>query len=344
METRKVQLSGGTTYTISLPKQWAEDHGIETGTLLALNPNADGSLLVSAVEEGRKDTRVATVSVEGFEPNQTRRAVYALYVLGLDRLVLDVGSDPLESHVRTAQRLVRSLTGVEVLETRGSSVVLQNMMTANHISVRKSVIRLELIVDAMQQDAVTALLTDDDFALELIARDDEADKLFALVLRCFRRSFGDFEEVEKLELTRVDLFEYYHLARQLERIGDHAVKIATIAIEQSSPPEESFADRLRDSNRTARAIRDRATDVMLSDAPIDEAYGALARCDSLVEDVNDLDRCLYDWSDPAAAHAYGLVLDSLRRSAEYGTNIAELCVQRRYRSDEMPTDRTPHQH
>ena len=46
METRKVQLSGGTTYTVSLPKSWAQEHGIDAGSTLSLYPNRDGSLLI----------------------------------------------------------------------------------------------------------------------------------------------------------------------------------------------------------------------------------------------------------------------------------------------------------
>ena len=49
METRKVQLSGGTTYTISLPKSWAEEQGIESGSLVSIHPNGDGPLLVDVL-------------------------------------------------------------------------------------------------------------------------------------------------------------------------------------------------------------------------------------------------------------------------------------------------------
>jgi len=51
METRKVQLSGGTTYTVSLPKKWAQEHGIGSGSVLALHPSGDGSLLVEATTD-----------------------------------------------------------------------------------------------------------------------------------------------------------------------------------------------------------------------------------------------------------------------------------------------------
>ena len=38
---RKVQLTGGSTYTISLPKEWATTNDVETGTPLVLYPSDD---------------------------------------------------------------------------------------------------------------------------------------------------------------------------------------------------------------------------------------------------------------------------------------------------------------
>ena len=58
METRKVQLAGGSTYTVSLPKQWAIEHGIEAGARVHLTLLDDGSLLVRPDHEnGDASTR-----------------------------------------------------------------------------------------------------------------------------------------------------------------------------------------------------------------------------------------------------------------------------------------------
>ncbi|MDX1745320.1 MAG: AbrB/MazE/SpoVT family DNA-binding domain-containing protein, partial [Halobacteriales archaeon] len=46
METRKVQITGGATYTVSLPKDWARANGVEAGSAVAFYP--DGETLVLA--------------------------------------------------------------------------------------------------------------------------------------------------------------------------------------------------------------------------------------------------------------------------------------------------------
>jgi len=45
METRKVQVTGGSTYTVSLPKTWATANDVSSGTTVEFYPEDDELLL-----------------------------------------------------------------------------------------------------------------------------------------------------------------------------------------------------------------------------------------------------------------------------------------------------------
>ncbi|WP_435186774.1 PhoU domain-containing protein [Halobellus sp. EA9] len=332
MEIRKVQLSGGTTYTVSLPKFWAEDHDIEAGSLLYLYPNEDGSLLVEVADEHTETRRTKTVDVDAFGEDALRETLTALYLIGVD----EVGFRPRGEDTSECERLCRAitadLTGFEILETSDTEVVIRNLLDADNVSIRKSTIRLRLFTDAMHEDAVTAVREDDvDLARGVIDRDAEADKLFRIVSRHFQRTLTDLGEVQKLSLTRAELFAYYYLARQLERIADHAEKMARVAIDQPHPPDEELGSELGSIGRDARSLIWDATEPILSDTDVGVAYDALAQRGSVGEATETLDRALYDSGHAPEAYRWGLLLDSLRRSAEYGANIAELAIQQHYR-------------
>ncbi len=46
MEVRKVQVVGGTTFIVSLPKKWVREAGLKPGGELILIPKGSSSLLI----------------------------------------------------------------------------------------------------------------------------------------------------------------------------------------------------------------------------------------------------------------------------------------------------------
>ena len=47
-DLRKVQRTPTGTFFVCLPRSWAEQHGLKKGTLVSLEQNSDGKLLVDA--------------------------------------------------------------------------------------------------------------------------------------------------------------------------------------------------------------------------------------------------------------------------------------------------------
>lgn len=335
METRKVQLSGGTTYTISLPKSWAQEHGIEAGSVLSLFPNGDGSLLVETDVGRSSEKRSTTVDVSTDSENTIRQWVHALHAVGFDSVTLvdRTGHSPEQRTV--IEDTVANLSGFELLEANDTRVRLKDLIDAENVDVRKSGLRLRLVMLGMHRDAVSAVLTDDGtLAQRVIDRDNEADKLFAMLTRHFRRALTNLQEVEKLEYNRDELFEYYYVSRQFERIADHAEKIARFALDPEATIPVGFEGRIEELAESSRQVIDTASDAILADAGIEGAYTAFTERDELMADIRALDRELYAHDDPAEAHVVGLLLDSIRRSAEYGANIAAMAIQQAARKSE----------
>ncbi|MFB6235025.1 MAG: PhoU domain-containing protein [Halopenitus sp.] len=328
METRKVQLSGGTTYTISLPKKWAQEHGIDAGSVLALHPNDDSSLLVEAGTDRTTDERTVTVDVSTATDTALRQRILALHAVGFDSVTLQDSTGHGPDRQQVVEETLQELSGFELLETSEHRIRLTNLIDAENVDVRKSVLRLRLVMLAMHRDAVSALIKDDeDLAQRVVSRDSEADKLFAMITRHFRRSLMDLYEVEKLAHNRDELFEYYHAARQFERIADHAEKMAAFTLESDAAIPDEYADELSKLGDMTRGVIDDAADALLTDANIETANAALAKHDQLLDRLDELDRDLYDHDVPSEAYVLGLVLDSLRRSAEYGVNVASVAIQ-----------------
>ncbi len=328
METRKVQLSGGTTYTISLPKSWAQEHGIDAGSALSLYPNGDGSLLVEAEADRTTETQSTTVDISTDSDSAIRQWIYALHAVGFDTVTLVDRTGHSTERREVVEDTVANLSGFELLESGDTKIRLTNLIDAENVDIRKSTLRLRLVMLGMHRDAVSAVLTDDEtLAQRVIDRDSEADKLFAMVTRHFRRALTNLHEVEKLEYTRDELFEYYYVSRQFERIADHAEKIARFTLDPEVTIPANFEDRIDSLASSSRQIINTAADVILADAGVEGAQRALTQRDELTADLGDLDRDLYAHDDPAEAYVVGLLLNSIRRTGEYGANIAGIAIQ-----------------
>jgi phosphate uptake regulator len=337
METRKVQLSGGTTYTISLPKSWAEEHDIDAGSVLSLFPNGDGSLLIEAEVGQLSDERSTSVDVSTDSENAIRQWIYALHAVGFDTATLidRTGHSPEQRNV--IENTVGNLSGFELMEATDTRIRLTDLIDAENVDVRKSALRLRLVVLGMHRDTMSAVLTQDEtLAQRVIERDNEADKLFAMLTRHFRRALTNLQEVEKLEYDRDELFEYYYVSRQFERIADHAEKVAHFTLDPEAEIPTAFEEQIEVLAEGSRQVIDTAADAILADAGIEGAHTAFANRDELMADIRSLDRELYTHDDPAEAYMVGLLLDSIKRSAEYGTNIAGTAIQQAARKSESP--------
>ncbi|MCH7660261.1 MAG: AbrB/MazE/SpoVT family DNA-binding domain-containing protein [Euryarchaeota archaeon] len=327
MDTRKVQVTGGSTFTVSIPKGWATDNGIEAGTEVAFYPEGE-SLLLSprrgdAVVEG-------SVDIGDLYGRDLTRAVVTMYVSGFDVIRLETTKISAGQR-RSVRDATQGLVGLEVVEETGERVVLQDLLDSGQLSVHNAVTRMRLIATTMLADAVSALIEDDDdLAADVVERDDDVDRLWFMVSRVFRSTLRNPGAAAEIGLGREACFDYHSSARQLERIGDHAVKIARIALDLGEIPEDVSAV-LDEFHEESVAVVEEAMDAFLED----DRNRATRLANEAREDVNAIDEHtrtadenIRSLDDAHQAQFLGLVVDSLSRTADYGGNIAETALQK----------------
>ena len=266
-------------------------------------------------------------ALDGFGESDLARAIRGLYATGFEQIALTAADGVTEDQRRAIRNATRKLVGVEVLEETGSEIVLKNVLDASDVSLRKSVVRLRAVALDVVEDATTAIAENDPaLARRAIDREDEIDRVFDMVSRQFQRSLASFEAVDRLGLDRSTAFEYYATARELERVGDHAETIASVAIRADRPihPERNRALE-RVGAESIAAVED-AVDAMLEEVPTERVFEVLDRCDALAAEVADLDRRAYDVEAPASYWPRP-ALDAFGRIAEHARRIGDVAVQ-----------------
>lgn len=332
MKERKIQLTGGSTYTVSLPKEWANDLDVGTGDTVRLYPH-DTQLVIEPVlaNDGSKE---ASVTVDGYSEKELRRIVLAYYTSGFTTITLTEPTG-FDHSRRVVAETARKLIGLEIVDSTETRITLQNLLSSETLSVEQSTRQMKQVALSMHEGATAALLElDTERAAHVVERDDQVDRLYAMTVRHFQRSLERPMSTDELELGRVELFEYQTTARQFERIADHAVKIAELVTQFESPLPPEFADPVDRIATTARDIVEQAATTIIDDGETETAHDALDRRDELSAEINDLERDLHE-RDVPESHLIALTLDSLTRTAEYAGNIAETSLNTAARTEQL---------
>jgi phosphate uptake regulator len=324
---RKVQLTGGSTYTVSLPKEWANEQQIEPGSTVALYVTGNRLTITHGAVETERDRRTE-IDATNRDPATLSLDVGAAYVAGCNEIQVTGFDDAAER--RAVTRSIRRFVGLEVMTEDEHSLTARTMLDAADLSPEQTLSQLERTAMEMHADAITAVIETDGELGERIARQDyTVDRLFSLISRAFQRPLVDPSVGMSSDGLRS--FEYYMAARQLERVADHAEKIADIAGRLDSAPPPEIADSLETYGRAARDVVTDSLTGLSEDAP--EHESVIADAEVLLEEIESFDEELYH-TDHEDSYLLGVVLDSIVRTTQYGVNIAESGLQARYRPAE----------
>jgi len=330
-EERKVQLTGGSTYTVSLPKEWAGDQGIEPGCRVNLY-SQDEQLVVTHSQAGPQKTEQSTrVTAEGRDPATVALAVAAAYVAGCDVIRVE----GIEGHEqrRAVVRAIRGLVGLEVMTEDEETLRAQTMLDVEDLSPEQTLEQLERTALEMHEQAIEAVVSADGVAgAEIAEQDDDVDRLFALLSRGFQQSLAN--PAVTMGNETLSPFEYYMAARQLERIADHGEKIANVAGRLDERPPDQVTESLRALGEDSRTVVRQSLSALVERAgPDAEALDVvIAESESVLAEIAAFDEQLYHRDDVVDGYLLGLVVDSITRSTEYGVNIAEAGLQARHRN------------
>lgn len=338
MDTRKIQTVGGGTYTVSLPKEWAQSQNLTTGDTVHVDTYIDGILAVQAQDCGGGGSDEMTVRITNDGPESLERTLRAAYAVGAKEIVLEADEAFSTEQQRIVEQVARTLIGVSLAEKSETRMRFQTLLDTDEVSVRQTVRQLRFVALSMHRDA-TGALTGDAKASDLTERDDQADRLFALIDRALSRGLTRLDEVDSLGVTRPELFELWATTQELERVADHAVGIASAASRLDKPVEENVLEATEEVATDARAIVEEAVDLVVGDASADSVRPVFDSRDQLRTDIDTVSRRLID-SSPNKSQL-NLILERVRRTAEHGGNIAEFGLRKALRQGELTETAAP---
>jgi len=323
MEIRKVQLTGKSSYTVSLPKTWATHLGLKEKSQVAISTLPDGSLRVTPSEHVKPQER-GIFAIDGLFDDALARYIIAIYIAGYK--TFELRAQKIRSEQRkTIRDMSYRLIGMEIIEETAKSVVIQDFLSPKELQVKKSIRRMHLIVESMHADSINSLLKKDvDLANDVILRDRDVDRHYLLILKRLQ-ALVKTPFAEASDIAANESLEFYLTAVSMERIADHATKIArcVLTLAEGDVPKKVL-DNINEASNLSSDIMQLAMDA-LSKLDTKLAEEAIASKNKQIPILQSLDAATLEL-DAHVALPVNCIVNSIDRIADYGMNIAEVAI------------------
>jgi len=335
LEIRRVQKTGASTMTVSLPKDWIVSNSIKPGTPVVVKVLPDGTISIDPKMQRDKEEMRKVIMVDDEETKEhlTRKLIGA-YLAGYNIIEVRAKSR-LDLELKHAvKEISRMVIGPEVIEETSNTIILHDLSDPVELPQQKCVRRMHLIVNSMHKDAIIALREGDEaLAKDVIDRDTDVDRLYWMAVKQYNMILKDRKLSEKIG---VDIFEGMSLmlvARGIERIGDHAEKIANNALmmAKASGTLANLDDIVKLSAQAIKVLDSAMEAFFLKD--IRSANSIIDLGDQLVQQCQDLNvtsRMPANMSTVVRTS----VVDSITRTAMYAMDIAEIAINGAMRLDD----------
>ncbi len=347
---RRVQCTGRGSYIISLPKEWVEDLGLNRGSEIAFNIEADSTLTLVPrkimEKEGREDAnkpKEYCINVDPKEPPQsTLRMIRALYAIGADIIRIRIKSvhDPFR-YKNDIKNLARdSFLGSEIIDETADEITLQILIKYSEFPIEKAVRRMAIVALAANRDAITAVKDRTPSLYEsVINAANDVNRLGLYIVRQLKHGI-ERNLYRELGFRTPKEFLLYRIAvKDIENIGDNAINVINNigALQKLIENQELFIKEPVDEEIYSQLLSFMTLSHELYQDSIKalfkrdykDAEALIERRESLAKNENDLIMLMSSKKiDPNLASVLRLIFDSLRRIMDYARNMAELTLNR----------------
>jgi phosphate uptake regulator len=327
MEIRRVQVTGGASFVVTLPKEWAEGQKIKKNDPVGMTVQPDGTLLVTKnttdeILQQIKEIDCSTIA----DPAFLFRLLIGTYIMGFNmiRLSSKQGFPPF---VRSVVRDFTQMTiGQEVVEETETLIAIKDLLNPAEMPLDNTIKRMFVIVKNMHKDAITALDTHNmTLAEDVIKRDIDADRLNWLIARQTNMIMLHASLSRKMGISPDLAMHYYILSRIIERVGDHAVRIA----EHTLPIIDIDLDKktltlIKKASTMSLEIFDRSI-VSFFNSDMKEANRNIESITVLENLCGEINNIVLK-HDTMIAISLNYISESIRRAGEYAGDISETVI------------------
>jgi phosphate uptake regulator len=294
----------------------------EEGGLLSIIPTGTAIL--------QQKTDEATIKVTTKDsPDLIIRKVVSTYLVGYNMIHIKAESQKQLSgkqrhDVKDFSR--RMLVGTEIVTDTPQELTLQVLLSYPELSVQSALRRMSIITASMHRDALTALKgIDNQQAKEVLTTDNEVDRFNLYIVRQLKTAIQNPRIIKEIGLQNArDCLGYRLVTKSVERTADHAANISENVLRLRKKLEPEISEKLEEMSNIAISMFEAAIDALFR-----QDYALAESIVKKTKDVIIIEKeavVAFQKMDVENAPYVRLIIESIRRTAEYASDIAEIVL------------------
>jgi len=330
-----MQLSGGSTYIISLPKNWIEELKISAGDNVTIIKNSNKSLTLIPNEkdiEEEKNTAVI-LSNQKDSGDSIKRKIIAAYLAGYKTIKIKTkGMRVPPEHSKSVRELVHTaMIGTEIVESSSEAMSVQVLTRLPELSFSTALKRMYLMANNMVIEAIESMVEADvTHADEVINMDDEVDRFGLYMRRNLILAIENERVLQDMGLRRPsECLGYRTVISRIERIADHAGLVAKRVKFMEEKIDSKIIEKIKKlTERSLRVFEESITSVQEMDFEKGDKVAEMVS--QIVEEEKQIMNRIRETDKNASIIRFAL--EDLRRIAEYSSDIAEVAIDENIQS------------
>ena len=319
MESRKLQKTGGSTLIVSLPKKWTKKNKLDSGSEVRIIQQPNGTVTIDPGQL-RPNKKISNVKCQDEKSQHLFRNLIGVYLAGNTEIRVTGNPRLTIKERKTIRKFSASVIGIEIIEEEASQAILTDMSSPGGLPFRRAIKRLYRIVSAMYNDSILILEGSKDLAADVVDRDTEADKLQWFIERQFNMMLEDSNLLRKLQMSSFEGAVYSNVARYLERIADHACRLAEVGYvagqiheKKMLPMAKEASELMKNAMKSFMNNKPRKATVV-----IDTGKKTVEKAQTYFEK-----RYKKEMEHPLE---FSIAMDAIMRTIAYSTDIAEAAI------------------
>jgi phosphate uptake regulator len=328
MQVRKIQVTAGGTFMVTLPKEWVEQLDLKKGDLVSTELD-EGSLVITPTETkrvGHHHSRAIDID-ELKDQRFLDLSITASYIQGNDVTRIFSSSNKMQPrHKQMIKQALEGMMGVEVSEDYADHVELINLIDPAKFNLHDNIEKFSATSAAVLRDAVTALETGDmSLAQDAHSRGSESVKLYRLMMRLAFQAARSKKLREEMKLADISEVMVMTVAtRELGRMAYYAMWIGQHVSDLGRKPGDDYISIVQRMAKATAEMQSLAVKALISKdiMSANSVFQKMAIVRQLYESGYRLPM-RYDEED---AYHLSLILRDIRGIAGYAVALADDAV------------------